>query len=160
NYYQMQGEVGNFLMQDVEGRWTPDNPDASKPRIWNRYNEYWRENPGTNTYWLQNSDYVRLKHIELGYSLPAAWCRKFSASSGRIFVTGLSILTLTQVRDFDAETASATAYPLNKVCNFGVSVTFWPMAAMDSLKHVSAVGVAALVLCAASCSQVFLETTP
>lgn len=124
NYYQMQGEVGNFLMQDVEGRWTPDNPDASKPRIWNRYNEYWRENPGTNTYWLQNSDYVRLKNIELGYSLPAAWCRKFWASSAQIFVTGLNILTFTKVRDFDPETTSATAYPLNKVYNFGVSVTF------------------------------------
>lgn len=124
NYYQMQGEVGNFLVQDVEGRWTPENPDASKPRIWNRYNEYWRENPGNNTYWLQNSDYVRLKNFELGYNIPSAFCEKLWLSGAQIYFTGLNLLTFTKVKDFDPESTSATAYPLNKVYNLGVSLTF------------------------------------
>ncbi|MEC3880685.1 TonB-dependent receptor [Parapedobacter sp. 10938] len=124
NYYQMQGEAGNFLKQDVEGRWTPDNPDASKPRIWNRYNEYWRQNPGTNTYWLQNSDYVRLKNFELGYSIPSAFCEKLWLSGAQVYFTGMNLLTFTAVKDFDPETTSATAYPLNKVYNLGVSLTF------------------------------------
>lgn len=124
NYYQMQGEVGNFLVQDVEGRWTPEAPDASKPRIWNRYNEYWRETSGNNTYWLQNSDYVRLKNFELGYSIPTEVCRKFWASGAQIYFTGLNLLTFTKVKDFDPESTSATAYPLNKVYNLGVSLTF------------------------------------
>jgi len=124
SYYQMQGEVGNFLVQDVEGRWTPETPDASKPRIWNRYNEYWRETSGNNTYWLQNSDYVRLKSFELGYSIPVEICRKFWASGAQIYFTGLNLLTFTKVKDFDPESTSATAYPLNKVYNLGVSLTF------------------------------------
>jgi len=124
NYYQMQGEVGNFLMQDVEGRWTPENADASKPRIWNRYNEYWRETSGNNTYWLQKSDYVRLKNFEFGYSIPTEICRKFGASGAQIYFTGLNLLTFTKVKDFDPESTSATAYPLNKVYNLGVSLTF------------------------------------
>jgi len=122
NYYEMQGETGNFLLQDVEGRWTPDNPDATKPRIWNRYSEYWRNNQ--NTYWLQNSDYIRLKNFEFGYSLPADICKKMLMSSVQVYFTGLNLLTFTKVKDFDPETTSATAYPLNKVYNLGITLTF------------------------------------
>ena len=120
DYYEMQGEVGNFLKRNVEGRWTVDNPNADQPRIWNRYSEYWRNYQ--NTYWLQNSDYVRLKNLEVGFNIP------FSNQSGlkaaKIYFTGLNLLTFTEVEDFDPETTSATAYPLNKVYNFGIALTF------------------------------------
>ena len=122
NYYEMQGEVGNFLVQDVEGRWTEDNTDAQKPRIWNRYSEYWRSNQ--NTYWLQNSDYVRLKNLEFGYSFPQEWCQKLRLSGIQVYFTGQNLLTFTKVKDFDPETTSATAYPLNKVYNFGLTLNF------------------------------------
>lgn len=122
NYYEMQGEVGNFLMQDVEGRWTVDNPDASKPRIWNRYSEYWRNNQ--NTYWLQNSDYIRLKNLEIGYNIPKSTCNKASLAGARIYFTGLNLFTITEIKDFDPESTSATSYPLNKVFNLGVTLTF------------------------------------
>lgn len=122
NYYEMQGEVGNFLLQDVEGRWTEDNIDAQKPRIWNRYSEYWRSNQ--NTYWLQNSDYVRLKNLEFGYSFPQEWCQKLRLSGIQVYFTGQNLLTFTKVKDFDPETTSATAYPLNKVYNFGLTLNF------------------------------------
>ncbi|WP_225975263.1 SusC/RagA family TonB-linked outer membrane protein [Anseongella ginsenosidimutans] len=122
DYYEMQGEVGNFLARDVEGRWTPENPDADQPRIWNRYSEYWRSND--NTYWLQSSDYVRLKSFELGYNLPASLCESLHMSAASIYFTGLNLLTFTGVEDFDPESTSAVAYPLNKVYNFGVTLTF------------------------------------
>lgn len=122
NYYEMQGEVGNYLIQDVEGRWTEANPDASKPRIWNRYSEYWRSN--SNTYWLQNSDYFRLKNFEFGYSFPLEWCQKLKLEGIQVYFTGQNLLTFTKVKDFDPETTSATAYPLNKVYNFGLTLNF------------------------------------
>ncbi|MFD1768800.1 TonB-dependent receptor [Sphingobacterium suaedae] len=122
NYYEMQGEVGNYLQQDVDGRWTEENIDAVKPRIWNRYSEYWRSN--ANTYWLQASDYIRLKNFEFGYSIPQGWCEKMRIQSLQLYFTGQNLLTFTKVKDFDPETTSATAYPLNKVYNIGVSLTF------------------------------------
>lgn len=122
DYYEMQGEVGNFLVRNVEGRWTPDNPGADQPRIWNRYSEYWRSN--ANTYWLQSSDYLRLKNFELGYNLPASICESLHMSAASIYFTGLNLLTFTDVEDFDPESTSAVAYPLNKVYNFGVTLTF------------------------------------
>lgn len=120
NYYEMQGEAGNYLAQNVEGRWTPDNTGAQKPRAWNRYNEYWRAN--ANTYWLQDSDYFRLKNLEVGYHLPAAWVRKLGLSKLTVFGSGQNVMTFTKVKDFDPETTSATSYPLNKVYNLGINI--------------------------------------
>lgn len=122
DYYEHNGETGNYLKRDTEGRWTPDNPNASKPRPWNRYSEYWRNNQ--NTYWLQSSDYLRLKNLEVGYNLPSSLTRKLWLSNAQIFFTGLNLLTFTKVEDFDPEVTSATGYPLNKVYNLGISLTF------------------------------------
>lgn len=122
DYYEHNGETGNYLKRDTEGRWTPDNPNASKPRPWNRYSEYWRNNQ--NTYWLQSSDYLRLKNFEFGYNIPAEVCKKLWMGSAQVYFTGLNLVTFTKVKDFDPEVTSATGYPLNKVYNLGISLTF------------------------------------
>ena len=122
DYYEMQGETGNFLVRDVEGRWTESNPNATKPRIWNRYAEYWRNN--RNTYWVQDSDYLRLKNLEIGYNLPASITSKLNTDGIRIFFNGMNLLTFTKIKDFDPETTSATAYPLNKIFNLGININF------------------------------------
>ncbi|WP_240768680.1 TonB-dependent receptor [Olivibacter sp. XZL3] len=122
DYYEMQGQIGNYLARNAAGRWTPENPDAEKPRTWNRYNEYWRSN--SNTYWLQKTDYLRLKSVQLGYNLPSSICSKISAKAVQVYLSGLNLLTFTGVEDFDPESTAATSYPANKVYNLGVSVTF------------------------------------
>ncbi|MCI0922343.1 SusC/RagA family TonB-linked outer membrane protein [Sphingobacterium rhinopitheci] len=122
SYYEMQGEVGNYLKQNIDGRWTPENVDAVKPRIWNRYNEYWRSNQ--NTYWLEKSNYVRLKNFEFGYTFNENFSKKLKISKLQIFFSGQNLITWTKVNDFDPETTSATAYPLNRVYNLGISLTF------------------------------------
>jgi TonB-dependent starch-binding outer membrane protein SusC len=119
NYYEMQGEVGNFLVRDVEARWTQENPSTTNPRIWNRYSQYWRNH--LNTYWLQNSDYLRLKNIEIGYNIPI---KTFGLEKMTVYFSGQNLLTFSSIKDFDPETTSSTAYPLNKVYNLGLSITF------------------------------------
>ena len=123
NYYEMQGEAGNFLAEDAQGRWTEQNPGASKPRTWNRYYGYWREQ--SNTYWLRSTDYMRLKNIEVGYnvaSLPSV--KNLGIEGLRVFLSGLNLLTFDKLKDFDPESTESTSYPLNKVYNIGVSLTF------------------------------------
>jgi hypothetical protein len=122
NYIEMQGQIGNYMMDDIEGRWTPENTNADKPRAWNRYNEYWRNNQ--NTYWLQNTDYLRLKNVQVGYNLPQFISKKIAASNIQVYVSGLNLWTLTNVEGIDPETTSNTGYPQNKVFNFGINVTF------------------------------------
>ena len=100
-YYEMQGESGNFLAADAEGRWTADNINSSKPRTWNRYGEYWRDNEN-NTYWLQNTNYMRLKNFEIGYSFPNA-ISKLGINGLRVYFNGINLLTLDKLTDFDPE---------------------------------------------------------
>ena len=122
-YYEMQGEAGNFLAQDAKGRWTEDNPNTTKPRTWNRYFGYWREQ--RNTYWLESADYLRLKSLEIGYNLSSFnLVRNMGVEDFRIYFTGFNLLTFDKMHDFDPESTSSTSYPLNKVFNIGVSLTF------------------------------------
>ena len=123
NYYEMQGEAGNFLAKDAEGRWTEDNPSTTKPRTWNRYFGYWRQT--AHTYYLRSTDYLRLKNFELGYDLAALPAiNQLGMESFRIYFSGLNLFTLDKLDDFDPESTSATSYPLSKVFNVGVSLTF------------------------------------
>ena len=122
SYYEMQGEAGNYLVDDAEGRWTVDNPNGNKPRTWNRYNEYWRNN--ANTYWLQTTDYLRLKNVEIGYNLGNLNSSKYVLSGVRVYFSGLNLLTFDNLKDFDPESTTGTSYPLNKVYNIGIALTF------------------------------------
>ncbi|HRN55219.1 MAG TPA: SusC/RagA family TonB-linked outer membrane protein, partial [Agriterribacter sp.] len=122
-YYEptKSGAIGNFFLKDAEGRWTPENPNASKPRTWNGSGEYYTQQP--NTYWLQSTDYARLKTVEIGYNLPNKVTDKIGIRGASIYFSGLNLLTLDRLDGFDPETISRTAYPPNKVFNFGLTVT-------------------------------------
>ncbi|WP_423148155.1 SusC/RagA family TonB-linked outer membrane protein [Rubrolithibacter danxiaensis] len=128
------GEIGNFLESFAEGRWTPENPNADKPRTFNRGNEYWVGQG--NTYWAYNSDYIRLKNIELGYRLPNKLISKVGIQNLRVYVNAYNFLTYSpHMKDFDPELTGTTdngtsvstsgqGYPLQKIINGGLSVTF------------------------------------
>jgi len=133
-YTEFSGEAGNFRMDNVVGRWTPDNPDATKPRAWNRTSQYWMADGWpNNTYWVRNSNYVRLKNIELGYQLPQSAIKRLGLQSLRIYANAFNLLTLTGLKDFDPESpntapgsiwVNSQVYPLNKTLSFGLIVTF------------------------------------
>ena len=123
------GQIGNFLKDFYNKRWTPDNPNAEGPRAFNRDAEYWRNN--RNTYFLKKSDYVRLKNLELGYTLPATLNKKIGISNLRIYFSGYNLLTFCPtIKDFDPESiqsdisGQSQPYPAQRVVNAGVSVTF------------------------------------
>jgi TonB-dependent starch-binding outer membrane protein SusC len=116
------GAIGNFFQQDADGRWTPDNINTSKPRTWNGSGAYWTQQP--NTYWLENTNYLRLKSIEIGFNMPKAINDKLGIIGSRIYLSGLNLITLTRLKDFDPESISNITYPLNKVFNFGLTVNF------------------------------------
>lgn len=119
------GEIGNFLKDFYDNRWTAERPDASQPRTYNSNTEYWRNY--NNTLFLRKTDYLRLKNVELGYSLPAAVTGKLGISNLRIYVSGFNMLTFSpDLKDFDPEsdTSSGQGYPVQKVVNGGITLTF------------------------------------
>jgi TonB-linked SusC/RagA family outer membrane protein len=88
------------------------------------------KNQQVQTRYLQNAAYIRLKNLQLGYSLPAALINKATFTKVRIFVSGENLWTGTKMaKMFDPETVSGgsggngNAYPLSKVFSVGLSIT-------------------------------------
>jgi TonB-linked SusC/RagA family outer membrane protein len=112
---------------EVLDRWTPNNTDTDIPRA--------NANRRTLLYstLVEDGTYLRLSTLTLGYALPESLLR--GARSGRVYVTGQNIFTLTDYSGFDPEVNSLNgspsargldvgAYPRARVWNFGVSITF------------------------------------
>ncbi|WP_235985375.1 SusC/RagA family TonB-linked outer membrane protein [Spirosoma utsteinense] len=119
------GTIGNFLRYNYENRWTVDNPSTVNPRIVDRSNQYFSN--GTS-YWLKKTDYIRLKNIELGYTLPNTIAGKVGLNNLRIYVNGLNLATYAPAMKglFDPESTSGSAqyYPQARIINTGVTVSF------------------------------------
>lgn len=80
-----------------------------------------------NTFWLHKTDYIRLKNIELGYTVPSIWSKKIGVEHLRVYINAYNLLTISpDMKDYDPENTSGSGYnyPLNKVINFGVNLTF------------------------------------
>lgn len=126
NYISTEsGEIGDFLQSFASGRWTVDNHSSTQPRTFNRGNEYW-VNQG-NTYWLHKTDYLRLKNLQIGYSLSHAVTEKLGIQAFRLYVSGYNLFTYSpDYKDFDPEASagSGQSYPLQRVVSAGLSVTF------------------------------------
>ena len=121
SYNIESGKIGDFLADDAEGRWTIDNPNATKPRTWNTGGEYWSS--VNNTYWLKNNNYLRLKTLQIGYNIPKTLSDKLKISGLSIYFTGQNVITFSPEKTFDPETVG-DVYPLNKVFNLGIKLTF------------------------------------
>jgi TonB-linked SusC/RagA family outer membrane protein len=116
------GEIGNFYEEYAKNRWTPEHQSTTYPRAWNRDNEYWRSQ--ANTFWLRPTDYIRLKNLEIGYTLPAKINTRFGIQSLRIYANGFNLLTLDKVKLIDPEVTAGTSYPLQRIVNLGLTLTF------------------------------------
>lgn len=107
------------------GRFTPETAaTATQPRLWIGSNT---NNQQTSTFWLKNTDFIRLKDVEIGYTIPSTLTRKIGIPSVRAFVNGLNLLTWSDIykirKDVDPEAWGAT-YPIMKVINFGINIKF------------------------------------
>lgn len=113
-------EISTPLVEWLD-RWTPENRDASLPRI--SYTRPGNNNYQTSTFWQRNGNYLRLKNVEIGYTLPEHWTNVFSAESVRFYVNGTNLFTWDKVPVYDPENTGAQ-YPLMRIINFGVKVSF------------------------------------
>lgn len=99
------------------------NLDSYYPRpLWNTFKNY-----QVQTRYLQNAAYLRIKNLQLGYTLPHVITGKIGIQSVRIFFSGENLATLTKMTKlYDPETIGSNlcmAYPLSRTYSFGVSVT-------------------------------------
>ncbi len=95
---------------DAEHQWLPANTDARWPRY--RTDNYNRGHTSFafNDFWLINGSYVRLKNLELGYTLPAALTQKWAIRKCKIYVSGSNLLTFSKLDFLDPEADTSPAY--------------------------------------------------
>lgn len=106
--------------------WTPDNTDASYPAL--HLGTHLNNKNSSSSLFLYDASYVRLKNVELGYSLPQKWVSKAHLQQVRIYVQGMNLLTFDKLSklNMDPETGDGNGswYPIQRVYNFGVNIVF------------------------------------
>lgn len=114
-----EGPVFDFHLD----RWTPDNPDASYPRL--TVGAESTNNAAKSNFWIQDASYLRLKNAQIGYTLPKKWMDKVHIQNLRIYVTGENIFTVSHIKGgWDPETTdgSGRIYPVARVISMGLNI--------------------------------------
>lgn len=114
---------------DWLGAWTPERPSTTMPLIYITGQGDASSNIGTaSTYYLKGASFLRLKNVQIGYTLPAALVKRAALSSLRIFFAGDNLLTFTGFKGLDPERVSNNtrfvAHPQNQVFAFGIKAAF------------------------------------
>lgn len=112
---------GSMPQQVHLDRWTVDNPDASYPRL--TYNQSY--NQRLSTYWLEDASYLRLKNIQIGYTLPVSVIQKLRISRLRIYASADNLFTKSDFfygYDPESPVTSGGYYPQVKTFVFGLNV--------------------------------------
>ena len=120
------GENWGNIMSEManSNRWIlgeNEDPNADYPRLTYGPNE---NNYRKSTFWLRDGSYLRLKTLDLGYSLPQELVNRIHLKQVRLFIIGTNLLTFTDFKLWDPELGSSTgkAYPLSRTFSAGVSI--------------------------------------
>ena len=110
-------------------RWNPAQSEewnlanAKYPLL--HYNDYGDHNQRQNSYFLKNGAFLRLKNIELSYTLPQQWIRKAGMTDCRLYVNANNLITWDHLDGLtDPESNGSNRFPIMKTVNFGVNIKF------------------------------------
>lgn len=119
----LKGIMGDnrWISADISGDPSTEDPNASYPRL------SYGPNPNNfrnSTFWLRNGQYLRLKTLDIGYSLPKTFANRIRTSNIRLFFVGTNLLTWAKFKLWDPELATPRGedYPLAKSFTFGINV--------------------------------------
>ena len=115
---------GNIEYDAAVHAWNLDNKDSNYPRIASNIG-----NGGVyrTSFYYRNAAFLRLKNVELGYTIPGrVFGHQVGISNIRLYTAGYNLLTFSELKTIDPETSDEgyQTYPQVKIFNFGVKVTF------------------------------------
>lgn len=130
DYYNlMYPNESRYAYNDLhKNYWSLDNRQAAYTRLVIAKNSNGGRNDLNSSYWLYSRSYIRLKSLQIGYSLPKAWMDKVKIQNIRLYVTGENLFTITKWPGIDPEKTGGSGknqnpYPLARSFAFGISVT-------------------------------------
>lgn len=121
------GSSTGSLYANILDRWTPQNPNpnAFYPRL--SYGSDINQNySSTNSHFLMNGRFLRLKTLDFGYTFPKTWLSRLSVQRLRAYFIGYNLFTFSPFKYWDPElgSGSGTTYPNIKTYSLGLSATF------------------------------------
>lgn len=114
----------NVLKAYADSYWSESNPDvyALWPRLANQAID---NNTQTSTWFMQDGSFLRLKSVELGYSLPEKILDRFHVGNLRFYLSGTNLFYISKFKLWDPEMGgNGLGYPLQRVVNIGLNVGF------------------------------------
>jgi len=114
---------GNSPYYLTERAWTLENTNAEYPRLSTVANG---NNAWQSSWWVVNGEYLRLKNVNLSFTLPADLLSRTPFSGLRLYVAGTNLLTFSHFKYVDPESPSVSNgyYPQQKTYSLGLNVTF------------------------------------
>ncbi|GAA4302454.1 TonB-dependent receptor [Compostibacter hankyongensis] len=104
--------------------WTPENPDALLPRLYYQGTQ----NTAASSHWVMNAAYVRLKNLQVGYTLPSSLTQRIKISKVRIYFSGQDLWEADKlplnVLDPEVPNNSAYQYPYFRTFSLGLNIVF------------------------------------
>ena len=115
--------------EDVLDSWTPSNTDTDFPALSESIRN---DETQPNSWFVEDGSYVKLKTLQIGYTLPSSATSKLGISNARIYVAGNNLLTLSKYSGMDPEIGGSPltlgvdsgAYPQASLTSLGINVTF------------------------------------
>lgn len=116
------GSWEGFTLDIAGDYWTPDNTDALFPRP--------QKQTSKNTWpadrWVVDGSYLRLKNLQIGYSLPDKWLDKTKLDRVRVYIGGTNLYTISDLKDWgidpESPTGRGTFYPSTKNYTIGINI--------------------------------------
>ncbi len=122
-----QGQKSKNLLNNS---WTPTNTSAKTPKASNTSN--FSTNNEINDYYIEDGSFLRMKNLQIGYTIPESIMSKVRIKSLRIYLQGVNLFTFTKYSGLDPELGGwdttfgmdAGNYPLVKQYLIGLNVNF------------------------------------
>ena len=123
--FQQGMAIGN-IMTFVQDRWTEQNPSqtVSVPRL--SPSASYNMNYQDSSWWLRDTSYLRLKNVQISYSLPKRWISATHFSNASVYLQGVNVLTLSSFKLWDVEQSDGRGdvYPNTMSYSLGINFSF------------------------------------
>ena len=127
-YRYTSDELPGYILQNqllkayADDHWSEENRNlyALWPRLSSTLNG---NNSQTSTWFMRNGAFLRLKQVEVGFTMPKKYTQKIHIDNIRLYANGINLLNFSQFKLWDIELAgNGLNYPIQKVINFGIQV--------------------------------------
>ena len=122
----------NQYYEQMLGRWTPDNPNPTWPVMRPGNQPGGNPNETNNDFLLQDASYIKLRNVEVRFTLPKSLTNRLKMQSLSLYANGQNLATWTKFYGLDPENyttpvgleSKRTAYPVTRIINFGLNIQF------------------------------------